>query len=175
MRHITDEEMFRLADGECTPEEQQLFKTHLDNCQGCKALHSEITSLNNHLQQLIQVSPSAAFTDTVMKKWQTAPALQQPVFYTRRYSLVLAPLFVVASLILVVLSMVTLGWFSHTALPAPENRFQMSHNLGGLQKLLENETMMGVFFIINAILALLIVDKLVLQPYFRKRMDQLAG
>src|SRR5687767_8666222 len=100
MRHISDEEMFRLADGECTVEEQTVFQTHLGECAACKALYTEISTLDTQLQQIILERPSDNFTEKLMEKWQAAPAFDQPFLYSR----ILAPLAFIFGLILVLLS-----------------------------------------------------------------------
>ena len=58
MKHISDEEMFRLVDGECTPDEQMAFQTHLRECAGCKALYTEIATLGNLSRRAKAIFPS---------------------------------------------------------------------------------------------------------------------
>src|SRR5688572_4582650 len=100
MRHISDEEMFRLVDGECPLDEQTAFQTHIRECAACKALYTEIAALDTQLQQIILERPSDNFTDKLMEKWQAAPAFDRPFVYSR----ILAPLAFIFGLILILLS-----------------------------------------------------------------------
>jgi predicted anti-sigma-YlaC factor YlaD len=172
MRHISDEEMFRLVDGECSAEEQTYFQTHMQECAACKALYTEIASLDTQLQQMILESPSADFTEKLMDKWQAAPHVDQSFFFNRSYSRITTWMAFGFGLILILLSGTSLGLFNNLlSFTQPDS--QVKYDLTGLQSLLQNELLLTVFMIVNAVLVLLIVDKTVLQPYFRKRFNQI--
>jgi predicted anti-sigma-YlaC factor YlaD len=169
MRHICDEEMFRLVDGVCTAEEQTVFQTHIQQCAACKALYTEISALDTQLQQIILERPSDNFTDKLMEKWQAAPAFDQPFLYSR----ILAPLAFIFGLILVLLSgSSNVGWFKNQFSSGKPDA-NVAYDLTTLQSLLQNELLLTIFMVANAVLVLLIVDKTLLQPYFRKRMKQI--
>jgi predicted anti-sigma-YlaC factor YlaD len=173
MRHISDEEIFRLVDGECTAEEQTVFQTHMGECGACKALFTEISALDTQLQQIILERPSDNFTEALMEKWQAAPVFDQPFLYNRSYSRILAPIAFVFSLVLIFISgFSNLRWFKNQFSPTKPDT-NVAYDLTSLQSLVQNDLLLTVFLVVNAMLLLLVVDKTVLQPYFRKRMNQI--
>ena len=51
MAHVTEEEMFHLADGDITSEEKKRLIDHISSCESCKKQMSSILSFNEELQR----------------------------------------------------------------------------------------------------------------------------
>jgi predicted anti-sigma-YlaC factor YlaD len=171
MRHISDEEMFRLVDGEYSAEEQSAFQTHMQECAACKALYTEIASLDTQLQQMILESPSENFTETLMDKWQAAPMVDPSFFFNRSYSRIITWMAFAFGLVLILLSGASLRFTNPLSFTKPDT--PVKYDSTGMQIFFQNDLLFTVFMMVIAVLVLLIVDKTVLQPYFRKRLNQI--
>jgi predicted anti-sigma-YlaC factor YlaD len=171
MKHLTDEELFRLLDGECSAEEKNTFEAHIHTCAACMALYKDLKAIDLQLQQLPIESPSLDFTEKLMDKLQVAPVLQRKS-QRKTYLLMLAPFGVIFVLSMLLLAGYAAGWLTFGS-GTETIPFHFKLPSVNLQPLLENSWLVYLFLLVNAVLALLLLDKAVVQPFFRKRFNRI--
>lgn len=171
MRHISEEEMFRQVDGECSLEEQIRFQAHLQQCRTCQAVYRELSALDGQLRQLMLEVPSNDFTEKLMEKWQGTPALDQSTVFMRSYSRIMAGFAFAFGLLLPLLWVASLDWATITFLYSLQES-STSYAFSSPKSWLQNELLLIASMIIMAVLVLLVIDKGLLQPYFRKKINQ---
>jgi|GEM_PF-3114013 len=178
MEHLTDEQLFDYIDGSCPAAEGQLYKIHLAGCADCRALYEEYRAVDAQLAAFVLEPAPVQFTDQVMDAWVASqPA---PVRVASRRSKTIFWALPVAACTLLFITFFSL-WFQ---LPASEreNAFSLDANLpalsldvSGLTSFFQQEWLMNGFLLLNAVLGLLLFDKLVLKPFFEKKRQALAG
>ena len=59
-RHLDDGDLIRLLDGECSPEEAEQIRAHIDNCPECKDNADTLTNASERFSSLLfELEPSA--------------------------------------------------------------------------------------------------------------------
>ena len=180
MEHLTDEQLFDYIDGSCSAVEGQSYKVHLDSCADCQALYDEYRAVDAQLVALALEPAPVHFTDRLMDTWASVQPVQAPAVYRRSKSVFWAlPVAACALLFIAFFSL----WFTGQ-LPAfvQDDAFSLNDNLpgvslgiNGLANFFQQEWLLNGFLLINAVLGLLLFDKLVLKPFFEKKRQALAG
>ena len=163
MNHPTDEDLVRLIDDEATPEAQTAYRAHLDQCPACQRLHRELTATERWMVALPLENPPADFTDQLMEKLHPAGA-----FLSYRSLNNLHFLLGAIGLTLSVLAVSLWLAGSVRLLPSAVGNGGPGAVLDFFL-LLRNPLVKNVLLVINGILALLVFDKRVLQPFFHRR------
>lgn len=170
MKHLTDEELFRLIDGECSTEEKHTFEAHIHTCVACKALYTAFASIDMQLQQMTVESPSPDFTDKLMDKLQAAPVVQR-VSHKRIYLLMLAPFGVIFVLSMLLLAIYSIGWLN---INSATDIFPFHLPSVNFLPILQNTWLLNLFLLVNAVLVLLLFDRAVLQPFFKRKFNRVV-
>jgi anti-sigma factor RsiW len=183
MEHLTDEQFFDYIDGSCSAAERQLYQTHLAGCTGCRALYDEYRAVDAQLAAFALQPAPVQFTDKLMETWaasQPVQPVQAPVAYRRSKTIFWAlPVAACALLFVVFFSL----WFAgQLPASAQENPVALDATLSGvslgvsgLASFFQQEWLLNGFLLVNAVLGLLLFDKLVLKPFFEKKRQALAG
>lgn len=180
MEHLTDEQLFDYIDGSCPAAEAQLYKTHLAGCTDCRALYDEYRAVDAQLAAFALEPAPVQFTDQLMDAWASAQPVPAAVVRRRSKTIFWAlPLAACALLFAMCFAL----WFAGE-LPASlwENAFALDPKMpnflldgSGLIGFFQQEWLLNGFLLVNAVLGLLLFDKLVLKPFFEKRRQTLAG
>ena len=180
MEHLTDEQLFDYIDGSCPAAEGQLYKAHLAGCAACRALYDEYRAVDAQLAAFALEPAPVQFTDRLMDAWAGAQLVPAAVARRRSKTIFWAlPLAACALLFAVCFTL----WFAGE-LPASlwENAFTPDVKLpgvsldgSGLVSFFQQEWVLNGFLLVNAVLGLLLFDKLVLKPFFEKKRQTLAG
>jgi anti-sigma factor RsiW len=180
MEHLTDEQLFDYIDGSCPAAEEQLYKAHLAGCADCRALYDEYRAVDAQLAALALEPAPVQFTDKLMVAWKSAQPVQVPVAYRRSKTIFWAlPVAACALLFILFFSL----WFAgQLPASAQENAFALDAALPGislgvssLSSFFQQEWLLNGFLLVNAVLGLLLFDKLVLKPFFEKKRQALVG
>jgi anti-sigma factor RsiW len=180
MEHLTDEQLFDYIDGSCSAAEGQLYQTHLAGCAGCRALYDEYRAVDAQLAAFALKPAPVQFTDKLMDAWANAQPVQAPVAYRRSKTIFWAlPVAACALLFILFFSL----WFAgQLPASAQEDAFALDATLSGvslgvngLTNFFQQEWLLNGFLLVNAVLGLLLFDKLVLKPFFEKKRQALAG
>ncbi len=180
MEHLTDEQLFDYIDGSCPAAEAQLYKTHLAGCTDCRALYDEYRAVDAQLAAFALEPAPVQFTDQLMDAWANAQPV--PAAVTRRRSKTIFWALPVAACTLLFILFLSL-WFAGQ-LPATslEKALVLDPKLpnllldeSGLVSFFQQEWLLNGFLLVNAVLGLLLFDKLVLKPFFEKKRQTLAG
>lgn len=172
MKHSTDEELFRLIDGECSAEEQATLQQHLNQCAACQATFAELLAINQQLAQLITVEqPSVDFTNKLIDKWQTAPQASRRFVWggTLRWFVISMGSLFTFTLVAGIVALLGSGAGTDVTSILPVTSY-----LNGLQQVFQNELLISVLLLIDGLLLLWLLDKAVLQPYYQKKLLQLT-
>ena len=178
MEHLTDEQLFDYIDGSCSAAEGQLYKTHLAGCAGCRALYDEYRAVDAQLAAFALEPAPVQFTDKLMDAWAVSQPVQAPVAYHRSKTIFWALPVAASALLFIVFFSV---WFAGQV-PAQENTPALDATLSGvslgvsgLASFFQQEWLLNGFLLVNAVLGLLLFDKLMLKPFFEKKRQALAG
>jgi anti-sigma factor RsiW len=173
MNHLTDEDLFRLIDGECSLEEQTAYKAHLAQCAQCNSVYSELFAIHLQLEKMPIETPSADFTERLMLQLEAAGQLQARTFKRPGYSFLWV--FAALGVCLFLLALVITSGGTVTGVPVALNTgLGFSLDTSIISGLVANSMLLNVFLLVDAILALLLIDRAVLQPYFKKRLQRIA-
>ncbi|MBC7921121.1 MAG: zf-HC2 domain-containing protein [Ferruginibacter sp.] len=164
MNHPTDEELFRLIDGEATPEERTAYRAHLGRCPACQHLHRELMATERWMVALPLENPPADFADRLMEKLQPAGTF---LSYRSPNSL---------NFLLGAIGLTLLGLAVSLALAGQISLPTSAGGIGGTGvrldfsffTLFQSPLVKNVLLVTNGILALLVFDKRVLRPFFHR-------
>ncbi len=180
MEHLTDEQLFDYIDGNCRAAEGLLYKTHLAGCGDCRALYNEYRAVDAQLAAFTLEPAPVQFTDKLMDTWASAQPAPLTVAYHRSKTIFWA-LPVAASALLFV-AFVSLWFAGQLPASVQEHAFTLDTILHGVSSdgsgfisFLQQEWLLNGFLLVNAVLGLLLFDKLVLKPFFEKKRQALAG
>lgn len=173
MKHLTDEELFRLIDGETSIDEQTIYKAHLSQCAPCNHLYNELFAINLQMEKMEVEKPSVDFTEKLMVKLQAENQYQPTFIFSKPSSSFLAVICVFIAFVMILISGFSLGWFNFAT--TVTNNPGITIPSTSFHQLFQNELLINTFLIIDGLLALVLIDKALLQPYFKKRMQQLAS
>jgi anti-sigma factor RsiW len=177
---LTDEQLFDYIDGSCSAAEGQLYKTHLAGCASCRALYEEYRAVDAQLAAFALEPAPVQFTDTLMDAWAVAQPVPARMAYRRSRTIFWAlPVAACALLFIVFLSV----WFAGPLpVPAQENALALDAaladvlaGLSGLTGFFQQEWLLNGFILVNAVLGLLLLDRLVLKPFFERKRQALVG
>jgi anti-sigma factor RsiW len=166
MNHLTDDELFSLLDGECSTEERTAYRTHLAECLSCQTLYKEFSAIDSQLSAMPLETPSVAFTDRLLEKLQPSAQL-----FAYRGLNNLNFLFLAIGLVVLVtaVSLLMMGPINLPAMAGMGKSVSTPVDLTFLRTFFQSPLLKTFMLVVNGILALLLVDKLVLQPFFNKR------
>ncbi len=173
--HLSEEQIFNLLDGDCAPTEVAIYNTHLANCASCHALWEEYSFLDSQLKNILLEKAPENFTDKVMDKWQVAGQTKTDWVYRH------PPVLAWVSIGLITTLLVISGYYSLLSIKAyslgdiTQPLLDTSGKWFDFNGFLQQEWIWNGFFIINGILALMIMDKVLFRPFFEKKRQALIG
>ena len=166
MNHLTDEELFRLLDGEVSTEERTGYQLHLAQCPACNTLYKELTAIDSQLSALPLETPTVTFTDRLLEKLQPSPTL---LSYRGLNNLNFLFLAIGLVVLVTAVSLLLVGQISLPAIGGAGKSVGTPVDLTLLRSFFQSPLLKTLLLVVNGILVLLLVDKLVLQPFFSKR------
>lgn len=163
MQHLTDDQLLDWIDGLVTEEETLAYATHLTGCDDCQSRHQAFVAMHNQLQTMPLLQPSVVFTERVLDQWddiRLAVAVKKK--QTRK-----TPFVFLAMMGALVLSCFLILYF--VSAPAPL-QLPVADTVQTLGKVMGNGTLWTGLLSVNALLLLWLVNRRILQPFFRQRM-----
>ena len=165
MNHLTDEALFRLLDGEVSASERTDYQDHLAQCSACQALYTQLAVIDAQLSVLPLETPSVAFADRLLEKLQpSTPLLSYRGLNNLNFLwLAIGLVVLVTAVSLLMVGQLSLPSIGGGQAPAPVL------DLTWVRTFLQSPLLKTFMLVVYGVLALLLVDKLVLQPFFSKR------
>jgi anti-sigma factor RsiW len=164
MKHLTDEELFQLIDGEVSAEGKEAYQAHLVACEACQSLYKELNAISAYLSEAPLDMPSANFTNQLLDKWALSAA---PLTYRKINNLNFLLLAIGLTLFTIVGSLWLAGQVSFPAIIG--NSAVAPVDLTYMSSFFQQPWIETLLLVVNGILALLLLDKLVLQPFFSRK------
>ena len=156
MKKLTEEQIWEIIDGDASPELIKIHEALLKENDAYCSEFNECLSLEKQLVKLDLEMPSMRFAENVLDK-----VLPQTVVKTDRTPLYF--LIFTASIAVIGFIIMTMGGNDNAA----NNLFV---NTEGATSILSNPVITSSFWIVNALLFFIILDKKVFKPFFQKRL-----
>jgi hypothetical protein len=164
---LTDEQIFDVLDGIATTEMQQQHKHLLANSTEYKTYFQEIQALHLDLENLPIEQPSAQFTENILAQIQFEHHVVKKKSWSSQLTYIFFGVMASVSLAMIVFAFVYI-FSTNTTIDAPANHWFATTNV------FLTDTFVKIAIIANLIALLVIFDKKVLKPYFRRHKMRLS-
>lgn len=169
MKHYCEEELLDFIDGNSNPTAVQ---DHLEECHQCAKLYKELQLIDIQLQQVELTHPSSRFTDAVVD--QLFPTIQpEGNFSISFFSNYLMIFGVAVSMLIFLVSLVYLGYINTPVFQELGLGNKWINDVIAFTSKLSGPAaknyLINALFGMSTFLALILLDKSILKPYFQKR------
>jgi anti-sigma factor RsiW len=166
MQNITDNELLDFIDGTGNERDRARIENGIAIDTNIKKRYDELQSVNHFLQGNNLASPSKNFTDRVMSNLHVRPAT---FLLSPKNGLILLAGLLIASILALILT--SSGTFDQWHGLVPFNSSPLKNKWVTLPSSVPFDIKLFVkaVVLVNAALALLLLDRTILRPYFQKR------
>jgi anti-sigma factor RsiW len=167
--HHMEESLLNYLDGKLSDAERQKVEDQLKQDETLRLRFEELQAVNFFLKGLKVEQPSKNFTTLVMNNLDQAPATQR--FSLNSFLLLAGILMAIGIASLLVSSGVFDGATAIVDLNNDADSMQQYIKFSLPTFIIQGKLIMNIIIFLNVALALVVLDRVILKPFFRRRME----